>query len=65
MGTEQLAELRSFFASFEPRLPQAITAMYSRLLEAAPEVGPLFRGDFHEQERRYLLMLLELGPVDI
>ena len=60
MGTEQLAELRSFFASFEPRLPQAITSMYSRLLEAEPEVGPLFKGDFQEQQKRYLLMLQEL-----
>jgi hemoglobin-like flavoprotein len=60
MGPEQLAELRSFFASFEPRLPQVIAAMYSRLLEAAPEVEPLFKGDFQQQQKRYLLMLQEL-----
>lgn len=60
MGPEQLAELRNFFVSFEPRLPQAVTVMYSRLLEAIPEARQLFKGDFPEQERRYLHMLQEL-----
>ncbi len=60
MSPEQLAELRNFFVSFEPRLPQAVTVMYSRLLEAIPEARELFKGDFPEQERRYLHMLQEL-----
>jgi hemoglobin-like flavoprotein len=60
MSPEQLAELRNFFVSFEPRLPQAVALMYSRLLEAMPEARQLFKGDFQEQERRYLLMLWEL-----
>jgi hemoglobin-like flavoprotein len=60
MTPEQLAELRNFFVSFEPRLPQAITVMYGRLLEAIPETRQLFKGDFQEQEKRYLHMLREL-----
>ena len=60
MTPEQLAELRNFFVSYEPRLPQAIAVMYSRLLEAIPEVRQLFKGDFQEQEKRYLLMLQDL-----
>ena len=60
MGPEQLAELRNFFASFEPRLPDAVALMYGRLLEAVPEARQLFKGDFQEQQRRYLHMLQEL-----
>jgi hemoglobin-like flavoprotein len=60
MGPEQLAELRNFFAVYEARLPVAVSAMYKQLLEQAPEVRPLFKGDFQEQEKRYLNMLLEL-----
>ncbi len=60
MTPEQLTELRNFFVSYEPRLPQTVAVMYSRLLEAIPEVRQLFKGDFQEQEKRYLLMLQEL-----
>jgi hemoglobin-like flavoprotein len=60
MGPEQLAELRNFFVAYEPRLPVAVSAMYQRLLDEAPELRPLFTGNFQEQEKRYLNMLLEL-----
>ena len=60
MGPEQLAELRNFFVGYEPRLPLAVDAMYQHLLETAPEVRPLFKGDFQHQEQRYLNMLQEL-----
>ncbi len=60
MVPEQLGELRDFFASYEPRLPDAVALMYSRLLEAVPEARQLFKGDFQEQQRRYLHMLQEL-----
>jgi hemoglobin-like flavoprotein len=60
MSPEQLAELRNFFTGYEPRLPLAVAAMYQQLLEAAPEVRPLFKGDFQQQEQRYLNMLQEL-----
>ncbi len=60
MTPEQLAELRDFFVIFEPQLPQTVTVMYSRLLEAIPEVRQQFKGDFQEQEIRYLHMLQEL-----
>jgi hemoglobin-like flavoprotein len=60
MSPDQLAELRKFLACVEPRLPQAIAIMYSRLLEAIPEAAELFKGDLPEQQKRYLHVLQEI-----
>jgi hemoglobin-like flavoprotein len=60
MNPEQLAELRKFLASIEPRLPQAVAITFSRLLEAIPEAKQLFKSNLHEQQQRYLHMLQEL-----
>ena len=63
MSPEQLAELRNFFTNFEPRLPDAIALMFSRLLAAVPEAKQLFTGDPNEAARRYGNMLLQLGKL--
>jgi hemoglobin-like flavoprotein len=60
MSPDQLAELRQFLGCVEVRLPEAIAAMYDRLLVAAPEVGHLFKGDLQAQQKSYLNMLRQV-----
>lgn len=57
MSPDQLAALRTFFASVEPRLPDIVALMYERLFEAMPETATLFKGDMQEQHRQFTLML--------
>ena len=57
MSPDQLAALRSFFATAEPRLPDIVALMYDRLFKAMPEAVALFKGDMQEQHRQYTLML--------
>jgi hemoglobin-like flavoprotein len=60
MSPDQLAELRRFLGCVESRLPEAIDAMFGRLLEAAPEVRHLFKGDLQQQQKSYLSMLRQV-----
>ncbi len=57
MSPDQLAALRTFFATVEPRLPDIVALMYDRLFEAMPETATLFKGDMQEQHRQFTLML--------
>ncbi len=57
MSPDQLAALRTFFATVEPRLPDIVALMYDRFFEAMPETAILFKGDMQEQHRQFTLML--------
>ena len=57
MSPDQLAALRTFFATVEPRLPDIVALMYDRFFEAMPETAVLFKGDMQEQHRQFTLML--------
>lgn len=57
MSPDRLAALREFFAGVEPRLPQLVAGMFSRLQETIPEVQHLFKGGREEAQARYLHML--------
>ncbi len=57
MSPDQLAALRFFFVTVEPRLPDAVALMYDRFFEAAPETAALFKGNMQEQRRQFTLML--------
>jgi hemoglobin-like flavoprotein len=57
MGPGDLSALRRFFTAMEPKLPDIVEAMYTRVFEAAPWAKPLFKGNLHEQQMRYMHML--------
>jgi hemoglobin-like flavoprotein len=57
MGPGDLSALRRFFTEIEPKLPEVVDAMYSRVFEAAPWAKPLFKGNLQEQQKRYMHML--------
>ncbi len=57
MNPDQLAALRTFFATAEPHLADLVALMYERLFETSPEAASLFKGDMEEQQRQFALML--------
>ncbi len=57
MSPDQLAALRTFFATAEARLPDIVALMYDRFFEAMPGTAPLFKGGMEEQHRQFTLML--------
>lgn len=50
----EIAMLRESFAELHPELDEASVGFYQRLFAIAPELGPLFRTDIHDQGMRFM-----------
>ena len=57
MTPQQIELVQSSFAKVAPISEQAAALFYARLLELAPQVQPLFKGDMTEQGRKLMTML--------
>ena len=54
MTPDNLAALRTFFASIGTRLPNVAALTYRRLFEAEPEATKLFKGNTREQQLLFM-----------
>jgi hemoglobin-like flavoprotein len=54
---DQIKAIQESFAKVAPIAEQAATLFYRRLLEIAPSLAPLFRGDMQEQGRKLMATL--------
>ena len=57
MTPDQIAAIQQSFAKVVPISEQAAMLFYGRLVEIAPAVKPLFRGDMTEQGRKLMATL--------
>ncbi|MBV8744871.1 MAG: hemin receptor, partial [Xanthobacteraceae bacterium] len=57
MTPEQVKSIQESFAKVAPIADTAAALFYNRLVEIAPEVKPLFRGDMTEQGRKLMKTL--------